>query len=157
MTIPQYMAGRLAGVGALVAHWIETTPADKRDWLPPVPGSAMSRTILDMLAELIQVNQLVLAGLDGVTGPEGHPMHANRQFETCEQGLDLFRETLAALVARWESFDEDDLSRTIAFGERQFPVADLLEIPYRNLAYHGGQINLIQLLAGDPEMHRPKS
>jgi len=157
MSICHYMAGRLANIGNLLAHWIETTPEDKRDWLPPVPGSAMTRTIYDMLAELIQVNELVLAGLDGTRGPEGHPMNANRQFTTGDQGIQRFRETLDQLVQRWNQFDDCDLAREFAFGGRSFTAADLLEIPYRNLCYHGGQINLIQLLAGDAEMHRPKA
>jgi len=157
MTVCTYMAGRLANIGNLVIHWIETTPEDKRDWLPPVPGSAMTRTVYDMLAELIQVNELVLAGIDGTPAPEGHPMEASRQFTSGDEGIARFRHTLDQLVQRWLAFDDNDLDRTIPFGARTFTAADLLEIPYRNLCYHGGQINLIQLLAGDPEMHRPKS
>ena len=29
----------------------------------------------------------------------------------------------------------------------------LIDMPYRNMTYHGGQINLIQLLLGDKEFH----
>ncbi|MFY7954342.1 MAG: hypothetical protein ACOVT5_17710 [Armatimonadaceae bacterium] len=157
MSICPYMAGRLTNIGNLVIHWIETTPEDKRDWLPPVPGSAMTRTVYDMLAELIQVNELVLAGLNGTPAPEGHPMQAVRQFTTGDEGIARFRSSLDQLVQRWLAYDDNELGRTIAFGSRTFAAADLLEIPYRNLCYHGGQINLIQLLAGDAEMHRPKS
>ena len=31
----------------------------------------------------------------------------------------------------------------------------LIDIPTRNMAYHGGQINFLQLLLGDKESHIP--
>ncbi len=150
------MADRLLGIGHFVAHWIETTAPEHREWLPPVPGSAMTRTVVDFLAEFISVNRYVLAGFGQGTAPEGHPMHAARTFSTLEEGLAEFQSTLADVAACYRAMSDDDLEGDHAFAGRTLRGTDVLEIPYRNLCYHGGQINLIQLLGGDAEMHRPK-
>lgn len=156
MRLQDYMADRYEGIGRFVAHWIETTPPEARDWLPPVPGSSMTRTIADMLAEFICVNRYVLSAFGQGAAPEGHPMHAPRDFATIEEGLGEFLAGVDAVAACYRTMGDADLEREFPFAGRTIKGSDALEIPYRNLCYHGGQINLLQLLAGDAEMHRPK-
>ena len=156
MRLQDFMAERYEGIGRFVAHWIETTPPETRTWLPPVPGSAMTRTIADMLAEFICVNRYVLSAFGQGTAPEGHPMHARPDFDTLEEGIATFLAGVQAVAACYRTMDDADLEAEHTFAGRTIRGVDMLEIPYRNLCYHGGQINLLQLLAGDSEMHRRK-
>jgi hypothetical protein len=59
------------------------------------------------------------------------------------------------LAAAIRSLNEESL--TTAYPHWRGPIVgeSMLEVAYRNMAYHAGQVNMIQLLSGDTEFHVP--
>lgn len=155
MTIFEYMARQTERIGEALAHFIATTPEDKLVWHPSVPGCAPTRSILEQVGECVAVNRFVAALLRGenVTPPAGgwpEIPFANGQ-DAQEQLVTSAREIAMAIRA----LDADSLPQI--YQMRRGPVTGevLILMPYRNMAYHAGQANFIQTLAGDPEFHVP--
>ena len=153
MTVQEYQADAIVRAAKTMAHYVQTTEADKRDWTPEVAGAAPLRSTLDMVGECIAVHGIVIALLGGQTPPAGSPFDAPRTFGTVEEGC-------TQLIARAEEFaglvramTDEDLSRE--YIGRRGPIIGyaIIELPLRNTYYHCGQINLLQLLYGDAEFH----
>lgn len=83
-------------------------------------------------------------------GTETHPYH---KAEDAMKDLVASAEELATTI---EHLDDSALLRTYETGLGPVKGKFLLEMPVNNMYYHGGQLNLIQLLYGDPEFHVPK-
>jgi hypothetical protein len=67
----------------------------------------------------------------------------------------MFDETLAQALSELEKVDASQLEETLEIGVRTMRYIDLYEVIYRNLWYHAGQVNLIQLQYGDAVFHLP--
>ena len=79
-----------------------------------------------------------------------------KSFETVEQCVEGARTATSDLCRAIAEFPEDQLESEISVpfgGGSVMPMADLLMMNYWNLVYHLGQINQIQLMLGDREMH----
>ncbi len=155
MNAQEYMAEQVEKMGPILAHYVATTAPDKLDWQPSVEGSAPTRSVLEQIGECIAVNRFMAATLRGedVKPPAGGwqvPAFADSQ--DAQQQLIASATELADAI---RNMNDDDLNR--AFQMRRGPTIgkNLMMMAYRNMAYHGGQINLIQLLTGDEEFHMP--
>lgn len=155
MNIQDYMATQTERMTDSLAHFIATTREDKLHWQPQTHGSAPTRSVLEQIAECVVVNRMIAAALRGETPPppdvSGPPLvlsnAAEAQSELHESGVEL--------VAAIRTMTEEDMERMYQHPRGQFLGANLIMMPLRNMAYHAGQINLIQILAGDPEFHVP--
>ena len=97
---------------------------------------------------------------DAFTGWTGH--NAGYNFSICDE---LSRRSVKYQVFAHESARElantvramtdDDLTREFPWRRGPVSGAGLIEIPLRNMHYHGGQVNLLQLLYGDTEFRVP--
>ncbi len=155
MTVFEFQAGRIETTAELLAHALATTPPDKQDWRPTLPGAAPTRSALEQVGECVIVNRYFAALLRGES-PEGNPLG---------QGVPVFAladdagaELLASareLADAVRALPDDALQGTVAHWRGPLPVTRALDAPNRNMAYHAGQINFIQLLAGDSEYHLP--
>ncbi|HXG24185.1 MAG TPA: DinB family protein, partial [Chthonomonadales bacterium] len=157
MTVFEFQARRIERIAKAVAHFVDTTDPSRLDWRPPCEGGIQSRSVLDQLAEIILVNRYFTSLLRGET-PESSTLDREsptRPFTTVEEGKAQLLTSAGELSDTIRSLDESMLTRT--YSHRRGPVSgeNLLEMPYRNMAYHAGQINFIQTLAGDPEFHVP--
>lgn len=151
-TIFEFQGRKIERMAASLAHFVATTPADKLNWCPATDANSQTRSVLAQVAECVQVNRYTAALLRGETSdfafllatfPDGeeaqrHLIASGQEFAQSVRGLD--EGALAHLYPHW---------RGLLSGEV------LIEAPYRNMAYHAGQINMIQLLAGDKEFHLP--
>ncbi len=66
------------------------------------------------------------------------------------------KECLVEFKAAIEAFPESDMEQTMFMpfgGGREFAFWEVMMLPYWNLTYHLGQINYVQTLYGDKEMH----
>jgi len=157
MTVFEFQARRIERIAEAVAHFVDTTDPTRLDWRPPCEGGIQSRSVLDQLAEIIQVNRYFTALLREETPEPGTVARESptRSFTTVEEGKAQLLASARALADTIRSLDESMLTRT--YPHRRGPVLgeNLLEMPYRNMAYHAGQMNFIQTLAGDPEFHVP--
>jgi hypothetical protein len=155
MTAQEYMAEQTARMGQIIAHYVATTHPDKLNWQPQMEGSAPTRSVLEQVGECVVVNRHFAALLRGedVQVPAGGWIGPDFADSQDAQNQVIASATQLAEVIR--ALDEEALNR--AFQLRRGPTTgkNLMIMAYRNMAYHGGQINLIQLLTGDAEWHMP--
>ena len=154
MTVQEYQADAIVRAAKTLAHFVMACPDEKRDWTPEVAGAAPLRSALDMVSECIAVHGIFIAILRGETPVSGSPIEAPRTFGTAEEGCAQLIASAGELAANVRAMTDADLSRE--YQGRRGPMTgyDLIEPPLRNMNYHSGQVNLLQLLYGDPEFHR---
>lgn len=155
MTVQAYMGDRIENAGKLLAHFVQTTAPDRRDWVPQVDGAAPLRTVLDQASECVHVNRMLAALLRDGTPPDRHPGEAPRPFATDDEACAALIDSARELGDAVRALDDAGLAREYPIMGRQMVCYDLIELPYRNMQYHGGQINLVQLLYGDAVFHIP--
>lgn len=155
MTVQQYMGDRIENAGKLLAHFVATTAPERRDWVPPVEGAVGLRSVLAQAGECILVNRMIDTLLRGETPPPFSPIDAPRPFENPDDAVPMLVESAAALADTVRGLSDEALARTYHTRRGAMAGANLIEMPYRNMTYHGGQVNLIQLLYGDGEFHIP--
>ena len=63
------------------------------------------------------------------------------------------RKSAAEVAAAIRALPDDALTRNYQTQMMTLLGEVLIDMPYRNMTYHGGQINFIQLLLGDKEFH----
>jgi hypothetical protein len=148
MTVFEFQAQTIESNAEGFAHFIATTPEDKRDWRPMLEGSAQTRSVLELTSECVLFNRAFAALLRGEEPSLDPP--------ALEDGADAQQQLLASareLASVVRGMDDAALERTYPTPFGPMPGAAMIEIPVRNMAYHGGQINLIQILLGDAEFH----
>lgn len=153
MNAQDFLAEQIERIGDSLAHYLETTAPDRLNWRPEIPGSAPSRSPLEMAAECIGVNHAFAALLRGETDvPPADATPVPADTVEARARLEASCADLAATVRA-----SDDATLDALFPGRRGPRSgkSLMVGAYRNMAYHCGQINLIQILAGDAEFHVP--
>lgn len=155
MKAQEYMAEQIEKMGPILAHYVATTAPDKLDWQPSIEGSAPTRSVLEQVGECVAVNRFMAAML---RGEDVKPPAGGWQVPEFADGQDAQNQLIAStteLAAAIRALGDDDLNR--AFQMKRGPTIgkNLMMMAYRNMAYHSGQINFIQLLTGDEEFHMP--
>jgi hypothetical protein len=158
MTVTEYQATQIERIAQGLAHFVETTRRDRVDWKPTVGEECETRSALEQLGECVTVNRAFTQLLQGESfeGRSPRTMPAPKfssVSDACQQLIDSAR-TLAEEIRRLG----DDIL-TVTYPTWRGPMAGqkMIEMPYRNMAYHCGQVNLIQLLYGDNDFHVPPS
>ncbi len=152
MTAQQFMAEHVERMGHSVAHFIASTDPKLLDQHLETKGSEPARSILELVAECAAANRYFAALLNGGThGQPTIPEFANPDEASHE--IIASANVLADAIrsAHDEAFEQEfqHWSRGPLSGKI------LMMGAYRNMAYHSGQINFIQILAGDQEFHMP--
>ncbi len=155
MTVQEYIAGQTERTAEFLAHFIATTPADKQQWQPQVEGSAPTRSALEQAEECVSVNRRIAAVLRGETPPAPDPAAPPFTIATADEAKTLLAESAAELSAVIRTLTAEGMAKTYTLRSGQFVGENLIMMPLRNMIYHVGQINLIQMLCGDPEFHLP--
>lgn len=153
MNAQDYMAEQIERMGQSMAHFAATTAPEKLTWQPLMEGSAATRSILEQIAECVGVNHYFAALLRGEEPPAGG-MTLPDLTDAQEAKRHLAAST-GVLAAAVRALDDGGLTRTFQTRRGQTTGKNLMIAAYRNMAYHTGQINLIQLLAGDADFHAP--
>lgn len=155
MNVFEFQAGRIETTAELLAHALVTTPPKKQDWRPTLPGAAPTRSALEQVGECVVVNHYFAALLRGES-PQGNPLAPGAPvFASATEGAANLLDSARELAEAVRALPDDALQNTVAHWRGPLPVARALDVPNRNMAYHAGQINFIQLLAGDSEYHLP--
>ena len=135
-------------------------PEDKLDWTPM--GSA--RTVLNQLAEIIQFAERLawMLTADIIPPTFDREQYFARRKQIMAQCPDLARVDTMARAKHTELHDvimntlDSKLEQEFHlpfFGGMTVTGADMLFLAYWNLTYHTGQINYIQAMLGDTDMH----
>lgn len=156
MIVGEYMAKQTRRVADSLAHFIRTMPEERLDWLPGGAGSA--RSAQDQVAECVQVNRSIAALLRGEAWPSGPPGAPPAvRFGGSEDAAAQILQSGEELAQAIEPLSVADLEREYQHPRALIRGENLIMMPYRNMAYHAGQVNFIQCLYGDPEFHVPGS
>jgi hypothetical protein len=156
MTIQEFQAEKIENAGKLLAHFVEMTPPDKRDWVPDVPDATEVRSMLSQVSECIHVNRLFATLIRGEDPKQFNPIQAGRPFTDPAEALPMLVASAKECADAVRGMSDEDLEKMYALRRGDFPGYQMIEFPYRNMTYHGGQVNLLQLLYGDAEFHVPK-
>jgi hypothetical protein len=132
-----------------LAHFISTTADDRRSWSPPAENDCKVRNCFQLASECITINRRTAALLRGEAPPEEVVVN---DVETCTRELEESGKEFAAAI---RAQDDSLFSKTFQMPFGPITGTVLLEITLGNLSYHQGQVNLIQILGGDPEFHIP--
>ncbi len=133
-------------------------PLDKGDW--SLGGAA--RSTLSQMQEIATQAKWFLPIIRERKVPE-FDRHAieeakrlRESFDSIEKCSEAARESIVELCQAISDFPEDRLDEEITLpfgGGVTMTMADVLALPHWNMVYHLGQINQIQLVLGDREMH----
>lgn len=156
-TLFEFQARRIERMTASLAHFVATTAGDRLEWCPATDTNSQTRSVMAQVGECVGVNRYTAALLRG-EAPEQFPGRNGAPLITFSNGEEAQEQLVASgqeFAAAVRALNEDALTRTYPHWRGPLTGEVLLEAPYRNMAYHAGQINMIQLLAGDTEFHLP--
>ena len=125
-------------------------PEDKYDWKP----SETSRTAHELVVECVTM----LTGSAGMLTTRAMPAGHDEQSKTytamtlAEIEVQAARD-LEVLNAAIRAFPEADLEEALEMPWGKMTFFEIMSYPYWNIMWHAGQINYIQTLYGDTEMH----
>lgn len=136
----------------LLAHFLEQTSPDRLNWRPYLPESAEMRSAYDIVFECAKVNRRFAALL---SGREVAPVVKEHSYHALAEATRDLLSSAEELATTIEGLQPETLEQYFKTQSGQVTGRFLLELPVNNMYYHGGQINMIQLLYGDPEFHAP--
>ena len=135
---------------------VKSTQPDKIEWSPLDQG----RTVLDQVQECAVICFLSQDTFSKAIQPVFDFELFGRkkvEFNTIEKALEAIETNTEALAKIFEAFPEESLSMMVhlPFGPGGMTVSfgEFMMMPSQNMVYHYGQINYIQTLYGDKEMH----
>lgn len=154
MTIGQWQARLILKSASFMATFVESTPDDKARWRPSIDEKSQTRSILEQVGECIFANVRFFHILQGETPPS--PPAEWDTFESKEVAIQELTRSAQALADVVEKLDSAALAKEYPTHRGPMPGALAIQFPVRNMTYHMGQINLIQLLYGDTHFHISK-
>lgn len=151
MTAQQFMSEHVERMGHSVAHFVASTDSSRLTWTQSAPGCEPSRTILQLVGECINANRIFAALLRGES-----PERPNELDLTSESAQREIIKSSGELAAAITYMNDEDFENDFVHPVRGPLKGKILAMgAYRNMAYHAGQINFIQILGGDHEFHMP--
>ena len=153
MTIQEFQARNVLRIARTLSHFVATTPADKLDWCPYLDEKSCTRSVLDQISECVACNRYITILLGGgeISVSSSRPI---TDAQTAQEELLLSAEALAAIL---RVVPDESLAKPFTMPSMTVIGEVLIDIPTRNMSYHGGQINYLQMLLGDRESHVPPS
>lgn len=149
MTVQEFQARKTERIAIALAHFVDSTPADKLDWCPATGDESCTRSVLGVVAECVACNRMIASLLCCDVRTE-EPMPKVTDAASARAELKKSATEAAAAI---RDLPDEALGRTYQMTSMTMSGEVLMDIPYRNMVYHGGQINYIQLLLGDKEFH----
>jgi len=135
----------------------KAVPLDKIEWTPLEEG----RSVLDQLQECAQAPvwyKSILEARAWLFDEEKweQALKERKEWNTIEKCEEVAKENTEKLFETIQNFPDEDLDIMVHFpfhGGILRSIADIMGFHHWNLVYHTGQINYIQTLYGDKEMH----
>lgn len=154
MTAGAFAAKHIERMAESLAHFVGSTPEERLTWRPTLDGAAPTRSIMEQVGECAAVNRLIAAILHGeqVSSADRFPAPAFTNGEEARETIIASGAELAAVV---REMTDADMTRLYDHPRGKFPGDHLVVNAFRNMAYHAGQANFIQVLYGDGEFHIP--
>ncbi len=135
-----------------MVHFIRTTLSNQPVSVVTESGPVSLNSVMDLAAECTAVNAMMTAVLTrqpvGAARSEPHFADLDEACRELTKSADVLADVIQALPDS-VLYEEFQHPRAIMRGDNAILAA------YRNMAYHCGQINTLQLLTGDAEFHVP--
>ncbi len=151
MNATEYMARQTVQIAKSLIHFLQTTESVRLNWKLELSAGNSTRSALEQAAECVEVNRLISSLLKG----EPAALRGDLTLTDAEEAENLLLESAQALAAAISSMSDADLDKEYQHPRAIIRGENLIMMAYRNMAYHAGQINFIQTLAGDTEFHAP--
>ena len=135
----------------IMATFVESTREDKLRWKPAIDESSKTRSVLEQVGECIYANVRFRHVLLGETFPA--PPAEWDTFSSVEDATTQLKDSANQLADVVSAMDCAGLAKEYATHLGPMPGALAMQFPVRNMTYHMGQINMIQLLYGDTAFH----
>lgn len=139
-----------------LAKGLTSTPDDKINWSP----SSTARTPTELVAHgamSIEGMQRWLAGepfpFESMAALDAFCRTEEKKFTTREQALSLLEENTEKFLAFLDSLSQDTLGSTFETPMGSFPMMSALTFPADHLRCHAAQLEYVQTIYGDREMH----
>lgn len=152
MTLVEWQARQIQKAAGFICHFVESTREDRLRWCPATEAESKCRSVMDVAGECVYANRRTLGYLQGMPPAEARPSN----FDTFATVSDLTKalvESADALAEVIRKLDAEGLAREVQTHRGPMPVALAIQFPLRNMNYHMGQINMIQMLYGDTVFH----
>ncbi|WP_394796521.1 DinB family protein [Armatimonas sp.] len=156
MTVQEFQADKIEGTAKLLAFWLGAMPEDKQSWVPVVEGAAGLRTAREQVAECAAANRFFAVLLKGEKPTPFSPFDVKSEYASLEEAQQDLITSATECAAVVRGLSDADLAKEFVLRRGAMPGYQIIDFPYRNMAYHAGQINQLQLLYGDTEFHIPK-
>lgn len=128
-------------------------PKDKRSWSP----GGLARTTTDIILECASFPGWITATLQGkMPSPEEGKASKEKmakELQTLESQLEFLGTETGKFCQFIENFPEARLTEEMTFPWGTYNILGVMGFHYWNNTYHLGQINYMQLILGDGEMH----
>jgi len=135
--------------------YIQDLEAMDESVLQSSPGGE-ARIPMDFTYEVIYVNQRILCRLRGEE-PETFPsdgwITAPLEFQSKSALVTGIRETTDQIIEAWNSLPDDEINKKISLPSGETSPIGMVNLCATHLTYHDAQLNYIQSLNGDNEMH----
>ena len=155
MTVGEFQAKKIERIADALAHFISTTRDDKLAWHAPGEEAHAGRSVLELAGECVEVNRRIAALLRGEAVNTTTSATEAPAYESADLARSDLTESGRELAAAVRKIDDAALTQTYQTWRGPLPGEILIEMAYRNMAYHAGQVNFIQCLYGDSEFHLP--
>jgi uncharacterized damage-inducible protein DinB len=150
-TLGQWQARQIVKAAAIMAFFVESTHEDKLRWKPAIDENSKTRSVLELVGECIYANrraQHVFLGEPALPPPTEFDV-----FESAQDAVTQLKDSAADLADVVAKLNSEVLAREYTTHRGPMPGALVMQFPVRNMTYHMGQINMIQLLYGDAVFH----
>lgn len=135
--------------------YVSDLKALTHDQLNTSPGGG-ARTGYDFTLEIVQVNERIAARLRGeAPAPPGEGWTvAPAEFQNKDVAVDAITASGEAVVAAWDALPPGDVDMEIVLpsGATMTPM-DLMYLAGVHLRYHDAQLNYLQAMVGDTQVH----
>jgi|YelNatPaOPRAMG01_1025707.scaffolds.fasta_scaffold05406_10 hypothetical protein len=134
---------------------LKAMPQEKIEWKPQEHG----RCALEQIVECGRTNMLVAQILNEHGMPPLDPediRQAHMRYDSLPKAIAALKDGTQSLLDAIESFSDRYLNDEVTMpfgGGTTKKYYEIMFMPYWNMTYHLGQINYIQTLYGDKEMH----
>src|SRR5579885_2328103 len=152
MKVQDFIASQTAIVMEGILRTARALPPDKLDWKP----AETSRSALSQLAECATSPEILLRVLDGGGYTYTDDLKAKRTaITTLDKAEKILREGTEKLLGRIRELPDSRLEEQVDLPwGATWSLIEVMNMHFWNMTYHVGQINYIQTLLGDTEMHK---